>query len=513
MPDIKLISPVTHQAVRKLRVAAYCRVSSNSADQLNSYSRQVRVYSELINQNPDWEMVEVFADEGISGTSADARPEFMRMIQMCELRKIDLIVTKSVSRFARNVKEGLEYVRELKLLGIGVQFEKEGINSLALGDEMLLNTFSAIAQEESQAISQNQRLAAEKRMASGEYISSNVPYGFRLVDKKLVICESEAEVVRWIFNAYLSGWSSYEIARDLSERGVPTSTGKAVWKTNRITYILGNERYVGDMLFQKYYNEPTVPFKKRKNRGEKDQYYASGTHEPILDTETFAKVQHLLTARIEKYGNNDSRYTYPLTSRIHCSECGSFYQRKIRGSTIKWVCSLHKSDAAACRSNYISEDRIYDGIIAIINKLRFGSGNILEQVIVKLDAAVTTYKLNNSVAGQCSSSIAELNAKLLMLEELRSKGYLAEEVFQTQARTIRNELNDLKTERSSAFESRLLTMASDVRKLSSLLRELEAPLESFNEKLFLETVESISISKTDEMTVTFIGGLKFTELI
>ncbi len=513
MPDVKLISPVTHREVRKKRVAAYCRVSSNSADQINSYSRQVRVYTELIRKNPDWEMVEVFADEGISGLTAEKRPEFMRMMQMCELRKIDLVLTKSVSRIGRTVPEALEYTRKLKLLGIGVQFEKEGINSLALGDEMLLNAFSAIAQEESQAISQNLRLSNEKRMASGEYISSNVPYGFRLAEKKIVIYEPEAEVVRWIFDVYLDGWSATEIARDLSNRSIPTRKGKTMWIPSRISYILSNERYIGDSLFQKFYNEPTVPFKKRKNRGEKDQYYASGTHEAIVDSDTFSKAQTLLAKRNEKYCNIDAQNVYPLTSRIQCSECGSFYHRKIRGSTIKWVCARHSNDSAACPSGYISEDRIYDGVISVVNKLRFGNDDVLGQVIKKLDAAVETYKKNSDVSNHFGSSISELNAKLLMLEELRSKGYLAEDVFQTQTRSIRNELNTLKADRSAAFESRILTMRNEVKRLTELLDGLETPLESFDEKLFQEIVVKIGINKLDEMTITFIGGLKFTELI
>ena len=149
MSRAKLISPITKQGLQKKRVAAYCRVSSNSADQLNSYANQIRVYTKLLNSKQEWQMVEIFADEGLSGTKADNRDEFQRMIHMCELHQIDLIITKSVARFARNVKESLEYVRKLKLLGVGVQFEKEGINTLAMGDEMLLNTFTAIAQEES----------------------------------------------------------------------------------------------------------------------------------------------------------------------------------------------------------------------------------------------------------------------------------------------------------------------------------------------------------------------------
>lgn len=169
MAQAKLISPVSRQAYERTKVAAYCRVSSNSADQLNSYAAQIRAYTKLIKSNDSWELVEIFADEGLSGMKAENRVEFQRMIEMCEHKQIDLIITKSVSRFARNVKEALEYVRKLKLLGIGVQFEKEGIYTLALGDEMLLNTFSAIAQEESKAISQNQRLSIVKRMERGEY--------------------------------------------------------------------------------------------------------------------------------------------------------------------------------------------------------------------------------------------------------------------------------------------------------------------------------------------------------
>ena len=202
MAKAKIISTVSRQAQAKKRVAAYCRVSSNSADQLNSYAAQIRAYTKLIKSNDTWELVEIFADEGLSGMKANNRPEFQRMIEMCEHKQIDLIITKSVSRFARNVKEALEYVRKLKLLGVGVQFEKEGIYTLALGDEMLLNTFTAIAQEESKSISQNQRLSIVKRMERGEYVDSNAPYGFRLQEKQLAVYPSEADVVRYVFHRY-----------------------------------------------------------------------------------------------------------------------------------------------------------------------------------------------------------------------------------------------------------------------------------------------------------------------
>src|SRR5574344_1911333 len=255
MPEARLISPITRQAMAKSRVAAYCRVSSNSADQQSSYANQIRVYTSMIQKRRDWELVEIFADEGLSGMNAENRTEFQRMIRMCELHQIDLIITKSVSRFARNAKESLVYVRKLKLLGIGVQFEKEGIFTLALGDEMLLNTFSAIAQEESQAISQNQRLSIVKRMELGEYVDSNAPYGYRLENKVLAIHEPEAKIVRWIYHIYLQGWSTSEIARHMTEQGIPTKSGKETWTSAKIKYILTNERYIGDCNYQKTYRD------------------------------------------------------------------------------------------------------------------------------------------------------------------------------------------------------------------------------------------------------------------
>lgn len=222
-----LISPISRQGIKLLRVAAYCRVSSSSADQLNSYATQIDYYTRLAKKKKnEWNMVEIFADEGISGMKAKNRPEFQRMIRMCELHQLDLIITKSVSRFARNVKEALEYVRKLKFLGVGIIFEKEGINTQSLGDEMLLNTFTAIAQEESKAISQNQRLSIVKRMELGIYVDSNAPYGFRLENKQLVEYPPEADIVRWIFRSYLNGMSTTEIAKVLTERGIPTKTAK-----------------------------------------------------------------------------------------------------------------------------------------------------------------------------------------------------------------------------------------------------------------------------------------------
>jgi len=514
MPQAILISPTTKQTHQKERVAAYCRVSSNSADQLNSYSTQINVYTKLINSNPEWELVDIFADEGISGLSANKRSEFLRMIRQCELKQIDLIITKSVSRFARNVKEALEYVRKLKLLGIGVQFEKEGINTLSLGDEMLLNTFTAIAQEESKAISQHMRLSIVKRMEMGEYVDSNAPYGFRLNNKLLEIYEPEAVIVRRIFNDYLNGCSTAEIARELSAEGIPTKVGKSIWKPTKIAYILSNEKYIGDSKYQKSYRDTTVPFKAHKNRGQEDMFYAKKTHEPIVDKEIFAAVQDLLLKRRGQFTKADKQFnTYALTSRIQCSECGSYYHRKIKNGSVKWVCSKHYEDSKLCPSNYYNEERIYDGFITIINKLRFSEDDILGKVISKLEYTTATQKKNNTTALGISKKIAELNTKLVMLEQLHSKGYLQIEVYRSQSREIQNELSKLKIERQDTFDSHILWMLEEVKKLKALIDEIEEPLEEFDDKLFETTVKEVTIDKNDYMTVTFISGLKFTERI
>lgn len=514
MAKATLISPISKQGIQKQRVAAYCRVSSSSADQLNSYATQIDYYTRLAQKKKaEWDMVEIFADEGISGMKAQNRAEFQRMIRMCELRQIDLIITKSVSRFARNVKEALEYVRKLKLLGIGVIFEKEGINTNSLGDEMLLNTFAAIAQEESMAISQNLRLSIVKRMELGLYVDSSIPYGYRRENKQLVEYKSEADIVRWIFQSYLCGMSTGEIAKELIARGIPTRYGKEKWKSTRISYILTNERYIGDSKYQKSYGSTTVPFKRFKNRGEEDMYYNTETHVPIIEKDVFEKVQTLYQQRQKKYTKVTTQNIYPLTSRIRCSECGSVYHRKIRKGGIKWVCATHDSEAKACPSFYYSEERIYDGFLSMVNKLRFGQENILGQVIAKLDYATQQYKQNNKSAAQISQKIAEINATILKLNELRTKGYLAPEIHQSQVRDLQKQLGKLKEERQDQFESRILTMSQDVKKLKSLLDEIEEPLDEFNEKLFEEIVVDMSLNKADELTITLLGGLKFTELI
>ena len=512
MPKVTLISPAHKQQIGKLRVAAYCRVSSNSADQLNSYARQIKSYTDLISRRKEWQLVEIFADEGITGTLASKRPEFLRMILMCEHGQVDLIITKSVSRFARNVKETLEYVRKLKLLGVGVQFEKEGINTHSLGDEMLINTFAAIAQEESTSISQNLRLASRKRMADGDYFNASEPYGFRYDGDNLVPYEPEAAIVRKIYDYYLDGKSTEAIAEALTAEGVQTKTGKKNWRPQRIALILSNEKNKGDSLYQKTFTTP-LPFKKIKNRGEEDRYYVTETHIGIIDRDTYDKANALLHKRQAENARKGDITEYPLSGKIRCADCGSYFRRRMIREVPRWACAAHVKNADSCDSHYIGEDRIYDGFIAVVNKLKYSDTDILEQAARSIETAIALMKKQNSDAAQLNCQISELNAKLLMLEQLRAKGYIAAEVYHSQSNEISNELIKLKSKRQSAYESKLEAELKQLQTLKKRIDEIGEPLTAFDKLLFEETVESMALNNKDELTVTFNGGISFTEII
>jgi len=293
MATVKEIAPHALQP-EHLRVAAYCRVSSDSEDQLHSYAAQIRNYTEVIAQHDGWDLVDVYADEGLTGTRVDKRDDFNRMMRDCRKGKIDCILVKSVARFARNTKECLASLRELSGMGVTVRFEKENIDTGTLTTELMVSVSGSLAQQESLSISANQRLSYQHRMECGEFITCSAPYGYRIKDKKnLEILPEEAAAVRWAFDAYLKGNSSKWIAEQLTAKGVPTQNGAEKWQETSIRYLLTNEKYIGDTLCQKSYS-CGFPFVQKRNRGERMQYYVENSHPAIIDRDTFEKVQELL---------------------------------------------------------------------------------------------------------------------------------------------------------------------------------------------------------------------------
>ena len=338
-------SPQEQAKKRNLRVAAYCRVSTGDEEQLTSYENQKAFYTEKIMKNPEWTMVDVFADEGITGTSTCRRKDFLRMIRQCRQGKIDMILAKSVSRFARNTLDTISYTRELRSLGIAVIFEEQNINSIYPESEFLIALHAAFAQSESESISANVRWGKRQSIKDGK-----VTFQYKTLlgyekgpDGNPVIIPEEAETVRRIFEWYLAGKSVRDIRLALVAGGFRNAVGTTDWTTSNLRSILTNEKYTGDSLWQKTYTSDTLPATRHKNTGEHEQYYAVGTHPPIIPRKTFDQVQTLMQKRSVGQAVTHGR----LCVRMRCS-CGSRIRAKQVNGRWYWCCCRHdeKGDCA-----------------------------------------------------------------------------------------------------------------------------------------------------------------------
>ena len=325
MPQVQVIQPIQQQP-KRLRVAAYARVSSDSADQLNSLSVQVDYYTHLIQENPQWEFTGIYTDEGITGTSIKHREQFNRLMDDCRAGLIDRVLVKSASRFARNTADALTAVRELKSLGVTVAFEKEGFDTETANGEMLLSMICAVAQEESLSISQNMKWGIHKRMQNGTYVNASTPFGYRQENHKLVPYESEAITVRFIYAQYLAGKSIVAITRQLNEQFPQKSVS---WNAPAVQSILTNEKYRGDTCFQKRYTTDVLPLQKKRNHGERPQYYMQESHLAIISPADFEKVQALLS---QKRSTRSPMQKYPLTKMAVCASCGKILYPKVRAN-------------------------------------------------------------------------------------------------------------------------------------------------------------------------------------
>lgn len=372
------IAPENH----KLKVAAYARVSSNSQDQLNSFSVQVQYYTNYIEKNNNWQFVDIYADEGISGTAMTKRSEFLRMIEDCRNGKIEKIITKSTSRFSRNLVDSLEVLRELKMLGVSVYFEKEGLDTQLLSGENLLTLYSLFAQEESISISQNCKKGIRMKMSKGQYVASTAPYGYRLMNKQLEIEPTEAEIVKKIFQDYISGKGLVVIAKELNQQAVPGKRRNCIWRDRSIALILRNERYIGDMLMQKTFAADVIPYNRHQNKDVLPKYYVSNTHQGIVSKVQFEVANMMLQNRSQRISRN--RQEYVLSKKIICGECGTVYRRRKTNGKIYWVCRQHDADKGLCKSNRVAETKIFEAFIRMYNKLRGNYKMILLPMIKSL---------------------------------------------------------------------------------------------------------------------------------
>lgn len=346
---------------KKLRVCAYCRVSCDKDTMLHSLSTQVSYYNNLISSKDEWIFAGVYADEGISGTKEN-RPEFQRMMQDARDGKIDLIITKAISRFSRNTELFIKTIRELNKLGVGVFFEEQNMNTLSHEGDFVLTILSSIAQEEAKQVSENMKWRIRKDFEEGLIWGGKDHYGYKLdyKQKKLIVIPEQAEVVKQIFNWYLEGCGVNMIANTLTRDGVPTLYGKSRWVKSTITHILKNVNYTGNLVLQKTYREDHLTKKTKKNRGEFQQYFVEDDHEPIIDMETFIEVQDLMRKRAEHFKTiNQKQTSYPLTRRIRCGICGASFNHRTTKYNKVWMCeTFNRRGKEFCQSKQIDDKQL-----------------------------------------------------------------------------------------------------------------------------------------------------------
>ena len=411
---VTVIDPIAQEKA-KLRVAAYARVSSDSADQLNSYLAQVDYYTRHIAENPDWELADVYADEGISGLDTRKRDEFNRMLADCRAGKIDRILVKSMSRFARNTRDSLHFMRELMRLGVTICFEKESIDTGRLSSEQTATIYAAFAQMESTGHSSNMRLSVRMRMEKGIFTPSSMPYGYRLNGLEPEIIPEEAEVVRYIFSSALLGLGRKNIAQELNELGVERGHGRTVWHHTTVHYILTNSFYTGESIWQKFCTTDTLPFQKIKNKGQQPKYHVEDDHPAIVSREDFQRVQELIAQRREQFYDGASPSRSPYIGKLYCGKCGSRLRRKACNGKIYWDCYRHNAGKEQCSSRQISEEMLTAAILRLHNKLILHGTEILQPLLDQLREVRERELRSNSKLSDIDKEIANISGQNLVL--------------------------------------------------------------------------------------------------
>lgn len=494
-------------SLKKRRVAGYARVSTDHEDQATSYESQMRYYSEYINGRDDWEFVKMYSDEGISGTNTKLRTGFKAMVEDALNGKIDLIITKSVSRFARNTVDSLTTVRQLKEVGVEIYFEKENIWTLDSKGELLITIMSSLAQEESRSISENVTWGLRKQFAEGKV---HFPYtnvlGFKAgEDGAIVVDQDEAKTVRYIFQQALIGKSPYHIAKDLTEQGIPSPSGKSRWNATTIKRMLRNEKYKGDALLQKTYTIDFLTKKKNINRGELPQYYVENNHEAIVDRETFDAVQQVLDAKGKKSS------TSIFSSKLVCGDCGHYFGSKVWHSTSKYRrviyrCNEKYNGENRCATPHVTEKEIKQWFVLAVNQVIENKDEIIDNIKVLcsigslegIDNQIKELETETEILSQMVSRLVMENASTLQdQDEYQSKYRQLSAKYESLVEGI-EELEVQKLAKSKRNK--------DLQDFITGLKQQEGLLTDFDELLWETMIESITITKDSDVEITFKNG-------
>ncbi|SPF53422.1 Site-specific recombinase, DNA invertase Pin [Candidatus Desulfosporosinus infrequens] len=504
---------------KKLKVCAYVRVSTDQAEQKNSFTAQVEHYTSYIKNNQNWNFAGIYADEALSGKKAAKRPGFQRMVKDAENKKFDLIITKSISRFARNTADCLETVRQLKSIGVGIYFEKENINTLNAESELMLSILSSVAEEELNSISQNMHWAYQRRFKQGKVMINTKRFLGYDKDRNgnLIINEEQAAIVRRIFKHYLSGLGISLIAKGLKADGIRNISGNVKWASSAIRDIIKNEKYVGDMLLQKTI---TKDFKKKRNRGEVPMYYVKDSHPAIVSRVDFEKAQELMVERARSKGNvegNREKYLkrYAFTSTIECGHCRKTYKRHIDNcgnvaESVCWVCSTYIiGRKISCDVGRIKEETIKGLFVRVFNRLYSDRVKLLVDYKRRLEREKFTeidleriVKLDEEI-----ESLIQQERALFLIE---GKGYA---VLKTEHEELVCKLVQLQTERSiwMAELTKRDTCIAGTIELEAILDSQGGKLLEFGEDLYTAIVEKIVVKERTTLEFYLKNGLRFEE--
>lgn len=500
---------------KKTRVAAYCRVSTASDEQLISLDTQKAHYEDYIKSNAEWEFAGIFCDEGITGTKKECRDGLNSLVAACEKGLVNMIITKSISHFSRNTTDCLELVRKLISLNVTVIFEKENINTGSMESELMLSILSSLAESESVSISENSKWSVQKRFQNGTFIISYPPYGYTNVDGEMVVVPEQAVVVRQMFEDTLAGKSTHAIAKELNDRGIASKRG-GKWTPGTVNAIIRNEKFTGDVIFQKTYTDSQ--FNRHINHGMENQYLCEGHHEAIVSHEVFDAANEVMNQRGKEKGNgeNTSRYQnrYAFSGKIKCGECGSVFKRrrhyKPSGEYIAWCCNRHIEDKNSCSLKYITDEGIKAAFTTMMNKLVFGEQVILKPLLHSLQGFDDKNKLLQ--IQDMENKLKKNMEQRQVLTSLIASGLLEPALFSKKITALILEEKQLQEGKKQMIN----TVSGDRTKIEALEKLMKFVLGSemlteYSDEIFLSHVEGIIVLSREEIVFELKCGLKLKE--
>lgn len=533
MPKVSVIPAKPMQVIKglpkgtKKRACAYCRVSTDTEEQLTSYETQVTYYENYIKSKPEYEFAGIFADEGITATNTKRRNDFKRMIDAGLSGQFDMIITKSISRFARNTLDCLKYVRLLKDKGIGVYFEKENIDTLDSKGEVLLTILSSLAQDESRNISENSRWGIVRRFQQGKIRVNHTRFlGYDKDENgELIINEEQAKVVRRIYNEFLSGKGIRSIGKGLQKDNVLTGAGGRKWYDSTVQKILRNEKYSGDALLQKTITTDFLTHKRVKNKGEVQQYYVEDSHPAIIPKEMFQRVQEEIKRRASLAGYSEktkSRYSnkYAFSGKIICGNCGSKCTRKMWGPGEKyrkyvWLCANHIDNGVkACSMKAVSEEKLKAAFVRSINKIIENKEAFLKTMMDNINKVLES-ETNGDEVRVTNERLEELKEQMMNLVRLDVRKGLDHEIYDEEYGRLEEEIKQLKA-KNRRFDNVELIRKNGIEKVKEIgkvLNSREGIISEFDDELFGQMVEEVKVVSLVEVEICYKNGVIVKEIL